>query len=291
MTNKSKFESIKDSISSKVSSIGNSADEIIDEAKEGVTSLFSSDTVDEINTTHYICVPDPLNLGKYLVLTKREVSGNVKENSLPTKRIFHVHKEEAISVIRSSMMETESNSIREQYEKDAFSGDPLVNVANHIDKANEKISSGVLIAGAATCLFNPVLGVAIITKSLVPSIGAKVASELLGSSGNSINKWSKDNVDAKVEKSMDKVQQSAEPVIEPNIILYKIDKALEDRDYQPILEAGDLDSDIMLITPILKEVYGDYLGSGFFEKKVLSTPLIEYIKHLKTQYEVITNKS
>lgn len=272
--------------------IASGAGNILDSARDSVAGLFSSskDPENIINIMHYYCIPDPVNVGEYLINTRRELSEDIDEKSLPQKRVFHVHKEEAISKIRESMIEMDTEKMRGEHEKDSFSGDSLVNIANHIDKANEKISGGVLIAGAATCLFNPVIGVAIITKSLIPSIGAKVASELLGGSGNSINKWSKDKIDIKVDETVKAAHKDNQPIIEPNIILYKIDKALNDRAYNPFCETSELDSDTLLTVPMIKDVYSDYLGSGFFERSTLSKLLIKYLNHLFLQYEILQDQ-
>jgi hypothetical protein len=283
-------KSILSTLSDNVLDLASGAGVLVSGAKDSIVNVFSSNEnkENEVNITHYYCIPDPVNVGKYLIHTSREVSNGIDESSFPNQRIFHVHKEEAIDQIRKSMIDMDTEAMRDKHSKDSFSGDTLVNVASHIDKANEKISGGVLIAGAATCIFNPVLGVALITKSLVPSIGAKVASELLGGSGNSINKWSKDKVDEKVDKDVKDTHKKTKPIIKPNIILYKIDKAINDRDYNPLLETTDLDIDVLLTVPMIKEVYGDFLGKGFFENKTLSDPLIEYINYLIISYENIS---
>ena len=178
------------------------------------------------------------------------------------------------------MIEIDKKKSIEKHEKDAYSGDSLVNIANHIDKANENISTTVLLAGAATCIINPVLGVSIISKTLIPSIGAKVASELLQGSGNSINKWSKERTEEKAQKEIAKNLKKAEPVIEPNLILYKINTGLNDRTYNPMLETTDDEHDVKILSSALKEVYSDYLGDGFFDKSNLSTHMKKYISHL-----------
>lgn len=278
---KSLLGGIASSISKNLESVTDTAMNFAENTKEVAADIFSSKNSDNVvNTTHYFCMPDPKNIGSFVIITKREVSEGVDPSSLPLKRVFHAHSEDVIEDIRKSMIEMDKKQSIEKHEKDAYSGDSLVNIANHIDKANENISTTVLLAGAATCIINPILGVSIISKTLIPSIGAKVASELLQGSGNSINKWSKERTEEKAQKEIAKNLKKAEPVIEPNLILYKINTGLNDRTYNPMLETTDDEHDVKILSSALKEVYSDYLGDGFFDKSNLSIHMKKYISHL-----------
>jgi hypothetical protein len=279
------IQKIANSISKNIESVANTAANLTDSVKEATSDIFTNkELYKEVNIAHYFCLPDPKNIGSYIIVTKREVSEGVHPDSMPSKRIFHAHNEDVIETIRQSMIEMDRKKSLEKYQKDAYSGDSLLNIANHIDKANENISTTVLLAGAATCIINPVLGVAIMGKTLIPSIGAKVASEVLQGSGNSINKWSKDRTEEKAQKEVTENFKKAEPIIEPNIVLYKINTGLNNRDYNPMLETIDNEHDVKMLSSALKEVYGDYLGNGFFDKSNLSNYMKKYISHLLNNY-------
>ena len=193
----------------------------------------------EYDETHYVLVPLLGAQSDYAIYTKRVLPPDTgATNSLPKARIFHVPDETGKELLEQELV---ASIVRDRSGHDASSSelaDMLEKVADQIDSETNKISGGLLLVGGAVALVNPLLGVGIAVKGLLPSIGAKASKAGAEYVGNKLRGWNKSSAISKLQKNASKEVRKLQPRIYSNPIVRSLEAiaANPETDYDPVLD-------------------------------------------------------
>jgi hypothetical protein len=142
----------------------------------GSLLLFGSTTsapVDQkYDERHYFLIPDRRSPDAYSLAILRSLPDGVPPiNDLPKRRIFHLPDEHAQAMLRDLLIkQTQSTELAKPNAHKSLA-DRTREIADYIDALDDRIFGGFLLIGGLVALFNPVAGVAIAAKSLLPSLG------------------------------------------------------------------------------------------------------------------------
>lgn len=195
----------------------------------GKTRFFrslSATTTEEVasDETHYFLVPLLGAQRQYAIYTKRILPPDTGAmNSLPKSRIFHVPDETGRSLIEQKLLDDIVIEGLEPEHRASPLADTLEKLADTIDKESDKLSGGLLLIGGAVAVVNPVLGIGIAVKALLPSIGAKVTKASAEYVGNKLRDWNGSSAESKLRKNAAEEVKKLKPIIYPNSILRSID--------------------------------------------------------------------
>lgn len=236
--------SAKDTVSL-AKSIADSGVKSVSEIWKGVSifgslQVLSSEDADR-DETHYVLIPVLSDSTEYAVYTKRVLPPGVgPQNELPKVRIFHVPEAAAQSLLEreliSKLVSEKSN------ERDGESGiaDLLEKLADELDRETEKVSGGLLLIGGVVAAFNPLVGVGIAAKALLPSIGAKVSKAGAGYVGDKLRDWQRSKSDSAKEKQAQNEVRKLKPELFENPLIRRLDVLTVDRNAvtDPFLDAS-----------------------------------------------------
>lgn len=139
--------------------------------------------------THYFLVPDPRQVGGFMLAESRRLPDGVGAvNSLPKVRVFHVHDRAAVEVLEEQLAVRLSSSNRDLT---PFEGDlaaRLEAMGEEIDKQSNWVTGGLIVVGGVVAIANPLLGVGIAAKALLPEIGGKLAKLGFGAAAESMRR-------------------------------------------------------------------------------------------------------
>jgi hypothetical protein len=193
----------------------------------------------EHDETHYILVPLPGTQGKHAVYTKRVLPPDTGAvNSLPKSRIFHVADEAGKTHLEQQLIANLVSDRSVQTSANSELADTLDKLADQIDGEIDKISGGLILIGGVVALVNPLLGVGIAAKALLPSIGAKASKAGAGYVGNMIRNWNLTQAQSKLRKEATTEVRRLKPVIYPNPVLRSLDAIVTNpnTDYDPAFD-------------------------------------------------------
>lgn len=159
----------------------------------GSLPLFASTAVDaeagnpERDETHYFLVPDASKEGEFVLVEKRRLPEGVGAvNSLPKVRVFHVHDPAGVKVLEERLVGKLALAGGAGFEEDLAAR--LETMGGEIDKQSNLVTGGLVVIGGVVAIANPLLGVAIAAKALVPEIGGKLAKFGLGAAADSVRR-------------------------------------------------------------------------------------------------------
>lgn len=200
----------------------NSVNELI-----GKTRLFGSLTADTEETqydeTHYFFVPIVGDEVTNAVYSKRVLPPDVgAENSLPKLRVFHLPDETATSRLEDAIV---NSIVTKRTEADGSSdiADTLENIALSIDKETQKVSGGLLIIGGVVAVINPIAGIGIAAKALLPSVGSHLSKSGAKFIGNKLRKRNQSAAEKSAHKKASKEVKNLKPQIYVNSLLRSLD--------------------------------------------------------------------
>lgn len=210
------------------SSIAESGLKSVSDVFEGTQifgSLMASSTEDTIyDETHYLLVPLLGKDAEHAIYTKRILppdTGSV--NSLPKARIFHVSDESGRDLLEQELV---AKLVRDR-NGDAVGpsefADTLDHLADQIDNETSKLSGGLLLIGTAVAIVNPVVGIGIAAKGLLPSISAKASKAGADYVGNRLRVWNKSSMLSNLKKKASKKVRKLKPQIYSNPIIRSLD--------------------------------------------------------------------
>ncbi|ABC29008.1 hypothetical protein HCH_02180 [Hahella chejuensis KCTC 2396] len=186
---KGAVQSSKEALSNLMSSV----DEQYQRVKEsiGKLQLFSSSQTapslyEDVDEKHYFIVPFRLAEQGYVLHTMRVLPPGVPPlNSLPKKRIFHAPSNCSREMIQQLIVEPMLAETPPPKDGSAF-GQYLKEVANNIDRVENKVTGGLLLVGGLVAIINPVTAVAIAGHALLPTL-AKYGLNSAGKKLNALN--------------------------------------------------------------------------------------------------------
>lgn len=193
----------------------------------------------EYDETHYLLIPLIGAQRKYSIYTKRILPPNTgATNSLPKARVFHVPDVSGRELLEQELI---ADFVGSRLSSDAGSSefaDALQKLADQIDKETNKISGGLILIGGVVAVVNPLLGVGIAAKGLLPSLGAKASTVGAEYVGNKLRSWNKSSTVSKLQKDAYKEVRMLKPRIYPNPILRSLEAIASNprTDYDPVVD-------------------------------------------------------
>ncbi len=163
----------------------------------GSLRLFSSTRIDSAvgnpaqDETHYILIPTPD--GYVLAERRRLPEGVGTVNSLPKVRIFHVHDPAGVVVLEEQLLGKLAKERVQEPGLDADLAKRLETIGEEIDRQSFWVTGGLVVVGSAVAIANPLLGIGIAAKALLPELGSKLTKFGLGAAADSVrrmgNSW------------------------------------------------------------------------------------------------------
>lgn len=253
-------------------------------AKLGSLKLLSSSNAEvgsERDETHYLLVPslqEPSGYGLYRTRSLPEGVG--PENDLPKVRIFHLPAAGTEELLADLICRELKEEKLEGAELESGIANRLEMIADEIDRQCDRVSGGLLLVGGVVAIANPLLGVGIAAKSLLPGIGSKLSVHGIKHASGWLQSRKKQSAQSEAEKGARKEVARLEPEIRENAILAILERVLNspDGNVDPLLESAKLfqDSsegrDLKIASQAVSRVYD--------ERSSLSPLLTQWLQHL-----------
>lgn|GEM_PF-6535788 len=181
------------------------------------TSVDTSKANPERDETHYFLIPDPgSDEGFSLAERRRLPEGVGSVNSLPKVRVFHVHDPAAVGVLEAQLLGRLVERPEEAGAEGGFA-DRLEAIGEEIDRKTNWVTGGLVLIGGVVAIANPVLGLGIAAKGLLPELGAKLTKFGLGTAADSIRSvgrsWRKGSARREAEAEIKRMKP--ELVVDP----------------------------------------------------------------------------
>ena len=137
--------------------------------------------------THYFLVPDASTAKGFTLVERRRLPDGVGAvNSLPKVRIFHVHDPAALEVLEEQLVGKLATPVTDGVERDLAGR--LEAMGEEIDKQSHWVTGGLIVIGGVVAIANPLLGIGIAAKALLPEIGGKLAKFGMGAAADSVRR-------------------------------------------------------------------------------------------------------
>ncbi len=185
----------------------------------GALRLFSSTRIESAadnpaqDETHYFLIPTPN--GYALAERRRLPVGCGSVNSLPKVRIFHVHDQAGIALLEEQLLNVLAKDKRRGPGLDADLANRLESIGEEIDNQSSLITGGLVMLGSAIAIANPLLGIGIAAKALLPGLGSKLTKLGLNVAADSVRHLG----DSWREQSARKEAQNDIKRLKPNIVV------------------------------------------------------------------------
>lgn len=156
----------------------------------GLLRLFSSTRIDAApgnsaqDETHYFLIPTP---DGYVLAERRRLPDGVGTvNSLPKVRIFHVHDAAGVTVLEERLL---GKLLANKPVAAGWEGDlakRLEIIGEEIDQQSSLVTGGLVVLGGVVAIANPLLGIGIAAKALLPGLSSKLTKFGLGAAADSM---------------------------------------------------------------------------------------------------------
>ncbi len=178
----------------------------------------------EFDETHYVLVPILGAKKDYAIYKKRILPQGIGEtNSLPKARFFHVPDVSGKELLEQELVTSIVSESLDNTIGASDLADTLEKIADQIDRETDKISGGLLIIGGVVTLINPLLGIGIAVKGLLPAIGAKVSKAGAEYVGGKLRNWNQSTALNKLKKDASKQVRNLKPRMYSNPIIRSIE--------------------------------------------------------------------
>ncbi len=156
----------------------------------GSLRLFTSTRIDTAaknpaqDETHYFLIPFP---DGYVLAERRRLPDGVGTvNSLPKVRIFHVHDPAGVTVLEEQLLGKmlASKPVAAGWEGDVAKR--LETIGEEIDRQSSLVTGGLVVLGGVVAIANPLLGIGIAAKALLPGLSSKLTTLGLGAAADSM---------------------------------------------------------------------------------------------------------
>lgn len=135
---------------------------------------------------HYFVIPYRRSEVGIALHTMRFLPEGVPEiNELPKRRVFHFANEYGEGLLRQVLLKESREIVDSQ---SAGKRHTLESLADDIDALDKRLTYGILVIGGAAVLVNPVLGLSIAAKALLPGVAGLVSKYGLRPMGEKLNK-------------------------------------------------------------------------------------------------------
>ena len=238
--------------------------------------------------THYFLVPTPfVPEGWALYTVHRLPEGVSRDNELDKLRVFHLPTEDAAeTLIELTLAEGSAGDDRTEAQvacEGASVGERLHEVANKVDRQELLVTGGILLIGGAVAVANPMLGAAIVAKSLIPSLGINLTSGGLRMAGDKLKTMARRSEDRARARAEAKALADARKVFDKipvrryvNPILQDLERALrtDETEFDPSVEVDfeaveiegwNRDELVQMTARAIVETYGAADGAAVAE--------------------------
>jgi hypothetical protein len=242
---------------------------------------------------HYFVIPFELSEYKFALHTMRCLPNGVPEvNNLPKRRVFHFPNEHSEEMLKGYMRQSAEEKVTDIAHKNP-SG--LESLANQIDSLDKKLTYGMLLVGGLAAIVNPLLGVGIAAKALLPGVGSIINKYGLRPTGEKLTEYQRDKSIKEVEKHITAEFESANTLQVINPILQELELTLRSTESQhdPLTGANlasgsipELDGERWreLTEVAICHVYQEVYETASLHKKANLGP--ENLRWLKMMYDV-----
>jgi len=198
-----------------------------------------SDELEDKDETHYFLVPYRLSETGYALYTQRVLpQGTGPENKLPKARIFHLPAEGTVETLEDLLIEQLKQEKISTLDPSAPLADRLDMMADEIDNQSNLITGGLVVIGGVVAIVNPLLGVGIAAKAILPTIGSKLSKHGI----NHVSDWLRDkkiqasekNATADAQKEIKRLPPEVK--VDPSLALLEIALGTTDPAHDPNLE-------------------------------------------------------
>ena len=188
---------------------------------------------------HYFLVPfRKAEVGYSLYSMRCLPEGVPPINDLPKRRIFHLPNEHATTTVEHILLtEARVEAERNQITQGAI-GSRLNELADSIDKLDDRMFNGVLLIGGLVALVNPIAGAAVAAKALIPSIGMLLSKYGLRYAGDTVSSTELSMKIKSAERDVLKQFRGSKTTSIVNPLLSQLDKALDTTEFEfhPLLD-------------------------------------------------------
>lgn len=217
--------------------------------------------------THYFLIPTPFVAGGYALYTSRRLPrGASTDNDLPRLRVFHLPGKgserrlvDLFVADRGANVEIEPAAADDEVPL----ADRLQMIANEIDRHERKVTGGILLIGGAVAVANPLLGVGIAAKAIVPSIGALLSREGLKLASDKVKSWTRRREQAEVDRKREAEMKAIKKEFESTPVTSLVNPFLRDLEHALRTDASQFD-------PRMDAVLEDVEVEGWNREDLLS---------------------
>jgi hypothetical protein len=138
----------------------------------GSTETSTSYDADRVDEKHYFLIPDRRSEAGFSLYSMRCLPDGVPPiNDLPKRRLFHLPNQHAMPSVEHILLSEAREAVKSDPAPGNTIGNRLNDIADQIDRLDNKLFHGVLLIGGLVALVNPLAGAAVAMKALLPSIG------------------------------------------------------------------------------------------------------------------------
>ncbi|MGJ8655692.1 MAG: hypothetical protein ACSHX6_04505 [Akkermansiaceae bacterium] len=204
--------------------------------------------------THYLLVPDRETEAGFSLYTKRVLpEGHSTQNNLTKKRIFQLPNNESLEKLEHLLKQQISQNKLKELDTHSTTAHRLDIIAEEIDQKTNTITNGLLVIGGIVAVANPLLGVGIAAKALLPSLSSKLTSSGLDHFSSFLKNRKQKSAEKEANKTAEQEVQQLAPEITINPALQLLQKSLHtsDPNHDPLTESLDLWDDLQQVKQIL----------------------------------------
>ena len=250
---------IADTLTESARSLQNEAARLIGEGRSFIRGaleqipLFAGTRAHELTAscerdeTHYFLVPfSPAPAGFALSVERALPSSAGPVNSLPKVRIFHLHDAAARGTLEDLLRGTLAADAMNDLPAGSELADRLDRMAEAIDSQTEKVTGGLLVIGGLVAIANPLLGVGIAAKALLPSVASVAGKGAVDFVSDKLRSRAESARRSEAqEKASDEIKR-LKPEVFINPLLRVLHTALHapEPDHDPCLEETSIPADL-----------------------------------------------
>lgn len=255
------------------------------------SSSESGDVQQEYDEKHYFVVPYKLSDYGFSLHTQRCLPPDVPDiNNLPKRRIFHFADDHAEFLLNHYLTENAKQVAGDQSENSS-----LESLADGIDSLDKKMTYGMLLAGGALALINPVAGGGLALKALMPSVTGMINKKLIRPAGEKLTAYNKAQKQLEAAEHIQKQFSDADTLKVINPYLQELQLALKttESEHDPVTGFNLADGSLpeiehnrwqRLTETAICDVYREAYNNPRMHSKASLGP--EDIRWLKTLYTV-----
>ncbi len=187
---------------------------------------------------HYFLVPNrALECGYALYSIRVLPDGVGPENNLPKARVFQIPSEGSENRLAELLIgELEAESLK-GVDLASPLADRLEVVAEEIDRQSNLLSGGLILVGGVIAIANPLLGIGIAAKALIPGLGSKLSVHGMKHVSDWFRGRRESSVKEDAKKDARKAVSKVKPELRVNAVLGLLERALSSEDCDPGLES------------------------------------------------------